>query len=347
MDSPDIAAMAERISRPDDRARVAARERLRGLAPSHPNGLGRLGDLAGWLAGGQGTPELRQVDRARLLVVAADHGISAADVSGQPAGTTTGLVRALLSGSAPAAVAARVTGTALRVVDAGVAGDEPPGEVIQAGVRRGSGRIDREDALRRHEVERLFEAGRRLAETGADEGTQLLLVAAIGRAATTPAVAVAGALLGGDAASLVGHRGGVDDRTWMRKCEAVRDALRRARRVAEDPLGLLAAAGGPDLALITGLLLQAAARRTPVVLDGLVPATAAVVAHRIAPAAADWWLAAERYSEPAYGMALDVLAMEPLLSLGLARGDGLAAALTVPMIRAAAALLGERPCSAD
>jgi nicotinate-nucleotide--dimethylbenzimidazole phosphoribosyltransferase len=355
MDSPDLAAIAERISRPDDRARVAARERLRDLAPSHPSGLGRLGDLASWLAGGQGTPELRPVDRTRLLVVAADHGIAAADVSLQPAGATAGHMRALLSGSAPAAGAARVTGTALRVVDAGVdagidAGVDTgalPAEVIGASVRRGSGRIDREDALRREDAERLFEAGRRLAGTEADEGTQLLLVAAIGRAATTPAAAVVGALLGGDAASLVGRSSRIDDRTWMRKCGAVRDALRRARRVAGDPLGLLATAGGPDLALITGLLLQAAARRTPVVLDGLVPVTAAVVAHRIAPAAADWWLAADRYSEPAYGMALDVLAMEPLLSLGLERGDGLAAALTVPMIRAAAALLGERPWSPD
>jgi nicotinate-nucleotide--dimethylbenzimidazole phosphoribosyltransferase len=342
MHSPDLDALAEPISRPDDRARVAAQERLRSLATA-PRAFGRLGDLASWLAGAQGTAQLRRIDRIRLLVVAADHGIAEADVSGQAVGATGAGVRALVSGVAPAATAARVTGTSLRVVDAGVDDDMPP-EVVKVAVRRASGRIDREDALLPADVERLFAAGVRLAEAEADEGTQLLLVASVGRAATTPAAAVAGAVLGVDAASVAGRGSGIDDRAWMRKCAAVRDALRRARAVAADPLGLLATAGGADLAFLSGLLLQAAARRTPVVLDGLGPATAALVAHRIAPAAADWWLAAAHYPEPAYHKALDVLALEPLLALGLQSADGTGAALTVPLIRTAAHLLADEPC---
>jgi nicotinate-nucleotide--dimethylbenzimidazole phosphoribosyltransferase len=89
------------------------------------------------------------------------------------------------------------------------------------------------------------------------------------------------------------------------------------------------------------LLLQAAARRTPTVLDGLGPAAAALVAHGVAPSAADWWLTAQRYPEPAYDKAVALLAIQPLLDLGLRHGDGLGAVLTVPLIRAAAALLAE------
>jgi len=346
MDPLDLGAIAARVSRPDGGARVAARERLDALA-SPAGALGRLGDLAGWLAGVQGGQDVRPIRRPRLLVVAADHGVAAAGVSAQPPGATTRSVHALLAGVGPVATTARVTGTPLRVVDAAVDADDLPAEVIPTGVRRGSGRIDREDGLSRAEAERAFSAGMRLADAEADEGTDLLLVASVGRAATTPAAALVAALTGGDAASVVGRGSGIDDRTWMSKCAAVRDALRRARPVAEDPLALVATAGGADLALLGGLLVQAAARRTPVVLDGLVPAAAGLLAHRIAYAAADWWLAAQRSPEPACDRALAHLALEPLLDLGLLTADGVGAALTVPVIRAAAALLAEQPCWTD
>lgn len=347
MNSLDLDALVARVPRPDDRARVAARERLHG---TRVTALGRLADLAAWLAGAQGGPILRQISRARLLVVAADHGIAEAGVSAQPVGATNRLVRALVDGTAPAAVAAAVVGVSVRVVDAGVqpvrdGASEVPPQVISAGVRRGSGRIDREPALTRAEAEHALLTGIRLADTEADEGTDLLLVAATGRGATTPAAAVVGALAGVDAASVVGIGGEIDDQLWMRKTAAVRDALRRARPVAEDPLALLATAGGADLAVLSGLLLQAAIRRTPVVLDGLGPAAAALVSHHFAPAAADWWLAAHQYREPAYDRALAMLALEPLLDLRLTHADGLGAVLTVPLLRTAAALLAEEPCS--
>ena len=101
----------------------------------------------------------------------------------------------------------------------------------------------------------------------------------------------------------------------MRKAAAIRDALRRARPHARDPLALLRVAGGADLAVLAGFLAQAAVRRTPVLLDGLVAVAAALVADELAPGARDWWLLAQRSPEPALALAAEHLELTPLLDL--------------------------------
>ena len=128
----------------------------------------------------------------------------------------------------------------------------------------------------------------------------------------------------------------IDDALWMRRCAAVRDTMRRGRPILADHVGLLAAVGGADLAAMTGLLLQAAARRTPVLLDGVATAAAALVAQRMAFRSSDWWAAAHRSPEPAHDLALDRLGLEPLLDLGIRAEDGTGALLAVPLLRAAA-----------
>lgn len=151
---------------------------------------------------------------------------------------------------------------------------------------------------------------------------------------TTVAATLIAALCGTDA-SVVTGRGGlpVDDLAWMRKCAAIRDALRRARPVLGDQLELLAAVGGADLAALTGFLLQSAVRRTPVILDGVVTSAAALVAQRVAFRAPDWWVCGQVSGEPGQAKALDRLAMEPLLDQGVRVGEGLGALLALPSSR--------------
>ena len=115
------------------------------------------------------------------------------------------------------------------------------------------------------------------------------------------------ALTGAEPVAVVGRGSGIDDEAWMRKAAAVRDALRRARPHARDPLALLRVAGGADLAVLAGFLAQAAVRRTPVLLDGLVVVAAALVADELAPGARDWWLLAQRSPEPALALAAEHL----------------------------------------
>ena len=129
----------------------------------------------------------------------------------------------------------------------------------------------------------------------------------------------------------------------MRKCAAIRDALRRARPVLGDQLQLLATVGGADLAAMTGFLLQSAVRKMPVILDGVVAAACALVGQRVAFRAPDWWLAGQNSGEPGQAKALDRMALEPLLDHGVTVGEGAGALLALPLVQAAAALAAELP----
>lgn len=338
MSAADLADYAARIELPDETARAAAREQLASMQP-----LGRLGDLAVWLAGVQGQWPIKPIARPRLVLFAADHGVAAAGVSAQPPGATAATVRDVAAGRGPVAALARETDVSLRVVDVAVATDLgdvlPDGDVIK--IRRSSGRIDREDAISVEQAARAIETGAGIADAEIDAGTDVLLIGTIGVGATTAAATVIAALTTANAADVTGRGSGIDDRAWMRKCAAIRDALRRARPVIADRLLLLAVAGGADVAAVTGFLLQAAGRQTPVILDGLPVMASALVAHRIAYRAADWWLPGHPVAEPAYDRALKRLVATPAVDHGARLAHGGGALLALPLLRTAAVLASE------
>lgn len=328
------------ITAPDTDSSRAAVARVAAL--DVPIGaLGRLAELGCRLAGMQAACPPRPPARPRVIVVAADHGIAAAGVSTRPAATTGSLLAAARENAAPVAVVAAVAGASLRLVDVGTVDGSGAHHV-----RAGSGRIDRADALTADEVARAVALGRALADEEVDSGADLIAVGALGVGATTPASVLVAALTGAEPVAVVGRGSGIDDAGWMRKATAVRDALRRARPHVRDPLALLRVAGGADLAVLAGLLLQAAARRTPVLLDGLVAGAAAMVADELAPQARDWWLAAERSPEPAMASALTHLGLDPLLDLRTRLGDGTAAVAAIPLVQMAARLLAETTTTA-
>jgi nicotinate-nucleotide--dimethylbenzimidazole phosphoribosyltransferase len=335
------------VTRPDVDARRAAVARHAELAV--PDGaLGRLAELGVWLAAAQGRCPPRPPSRARVVVVAGDHGIAAAGVSAHPVGATLRQVVAVHQQSAPVAVLARMAGTTVRVVD--VALDHYVADDALSGsyrVRRSSGRIDREDAMSADQVERAIAIGRRLADEEVDAGADLLIPASLGVGATTPAATLVAALTGTEPVAVIGRGSGIDDNAWMRKAAVVRDALRRARPHVREPLELLRIAGGPDIAVLAGFCLQAALRRTPVLLDGLVVGAAALVADELRLGARDWWLVAQRSPEPAMTLVSEHLDLEPILDLGVRLGDGTGAAAVVPLLQMAARLLAESVTAED
>ncbi|MFE6743108.1 nicotinate-nucleotide--dimethylbenzimidazole phosphoribosyltransferase [Streptomyces tubercidicus] len=345
MSALNLDDFAHLIERPDGGVRRDAEERRARLAVP-PGALGRLDELGEWLAAAQQQVPVRPVERPRVLLFAGDHGVAELGVSARPAGGTKDLVRAVLDGASPAAVLARTTGTPLRVVDLAVDcdPDELPEEVTRHRVRRSSGRIDIEDALTAEEAEAAFRAGMAVADEEADAGTDLVVLGDLSVGGTTVASTLIAALCGTDASVVTGRGGaGIDDLAWMRKCAAIRDALRRARPVLGDQLELLATVGGADLTAITGFLLQSAVRRTPVILDGVVSAACALVAQRVAFRSPDWWLAGQASGEPAQAKALDRIALNPLLDHGVTAGEGTGALLALPLVQAAAALAAELP----
>lgn len=345
MSALNLDDFSDQIERPDGGMRRQAEERRERLTVA-PGALGRLDELGEWLATAQRSVPVKPVERPRLVVFAGDHGVAGLDVSGRPAGTAHTLVRAALDGASPGAVLARRAGVSVRIVDAGLDCDPDllPDEVVRHRVRRGSGRIDIEDALSVEEAEQAVRLGMAVADEEADSGTDLVALGDLSVGGTTPAATLIAALCGADASVTTG-RGGVriDDLAWMRKCAAVRDALRRARPVLGDLVQLLAAVGGADIAATTGFLLQSAVRRMPVILDGVVSAACALVGQRAAFRAPDWWLAGQLTGEPGQAKALDRMAMTPLLDQGVAVGEGTGGLLALPLVQAAAALAAELP----
>lgn len=337
--------LGDLIPRPDGRVRRDAEERRErtGLAP---DALGRLDELGEWLAAAQGTVPVRPIARPKLLLFAGDHGVAGLGVSARPAGSAVELVRAFLAGESAGALLAQSHDVPTKIVDLSLDCDssDVPAGVRDLRVRRSSGRTDIEDALTLDEAEQAVRAGMALADEEADSGTDLVMLGDLSVGGTTAAGTLVGALCGTDASVVTGRGGGhVDDLTWMTKCAAIRDSLRRARPVMGDPLELLAAAGGADLAAMTGFLLQCSVRRTPVVLDGVVSAACALVAHRASFRASDWWLAGQASGEPAQAKALDRLGLDPLLDHGLTTGEGGGALLALPLVRSAAVLASALP----
>ncbi|MET4659203.1 nicotinate-nucleotide--dimethylbenzimidazole phosphoribosyltransferase [Streptomyces sp. PvP037] len=345
MSSLNLDDFTDLIERPDGGVRRDAEARReRQIVP--PGSLGRLDDLGEWLAAAQSAVPVRPIERPRVVLFAGDHGIAGLGVSAREAGSAAALVREVLEGGRPVSVLARRQGVPVRVVDMSLDCDPEslPEDVVRHRVRRGSGRIDIEDALSPEEAEAAFRAGMAVADEEADSGTDLVVLGDVSVGGTTAAGVLVAALCGTDA-SVVTGRGGqaIDDLAWMRKCAAIRDALRRARPVLGDQLRLLATVGGADLTAMTGFLLQAAVRKLPVVLDGVVTAACALVAQRVAFRAPDWWVAAHSSGEPGQAKALDRMALDPVLSHGVTVGEAAGGLLALPLIQAAAALAAELP----
>ncbi|MFJ8232163.1 nicotinate-nucleotide--dimethylbenzimidazole phosphoribosyltransferase [Streptomyces sp. NPDC094448] len=333
------------IGRTDGALRQSAEDRRARLAVA-PKALGRLDELGEWLVAAQGVSPPKVIARPRVVLFAGDHGVAGLDVSGRRAGEAYRLVREAIEGTSPVAVLARGAGVPVRVVDAGLDCDPEllPEEIVRHRVRRGSGRIDVEDALTPDEVDAALRLGAAIADEEADSGTDLVVLGDLSVGGTTPAAVLIAALCGTDASVVTGRGGaGIDDLAWMRKCAAIRDALRRARPVLGDQTDLLAAVGGADIAAMTGFLLQCAVRRTPVILDGVVSAACALVGQRAAFRAPDWWLAGQLTGEPGQAKALDRMALNPILEQGVTTGGGTGALLALPLVQAAAALLAELP----
>jgi nicotinate-nucleotide--dimethylbenzimidazole phosphoribosyltransferase len=325
----------ELVSPPDEAVRQAAEERHAQL--TKPRGsLGRLEELGVWLAACQGVCPPRPFQRPRVVVFAGDHGIAQKGVSAYPPEVTAQMVANFQAGGAAINVLAGIAGATVRVVDMAVAVDTSADEHK---VRRSAGAIDTEDALTEDEVEAALAAGKAIADEEVDAGADLLVAGDMGIGNTTPAAVLVAAITGSEPVAVVGRGTGIDDRTWMRKTAAIRDALRRAKPVTADPVALLRTTAGADITAMAAFLAQAAVRRTPVVLDGVVSGAAALLAEELAPGARAWWVAGHRSTEPAHTLVLEQLDLTPLLEMTMRLGEGSGATAALPLLTMAVRVL--------
>ena len=332
------------VAPPDGRVAAAARRR-QDLLTKPRGALGRLEDLSVWVSSCQGHCPPRQFERVRIVVFAGDHGVVQQRVSAYPAEVTAQMLDNIEAGGAAVNVLADIAGATVRAVDISVNRDT--GSAGAYRVRRSSGNIAVEDAVSPDEADAALETGRRIADEEIDAGADLLIAGDMGIGNTTAATTLVAALTDTEPVLAVGRGTGIDDAAWSRKTAAVRDALYRSGPVRDDPAALLAACGGADLAAMAGFCAQAAVRRTPLLLDGLVVTAAALLAEQLAPGARLWWQAGHRSPEPAHALALGHLRLEPILDLGLRLGEGTGAAVALPIVRAAVATLSSMATFTD
>ena len=346
MTHPDLAALLKAVQPADPHAMHAARERQAQL--TKPAGaLGDLEDLAVRLAGVFGTerPHPRGV---AVLVAAGDHGVAAGGVSAYPPEVTPAMVANFLAdtpagpGGAAVNAIARTVGAKVYVMDAGVNAvlpDHPA--LVRAAVRRGTRDLRSQPAMTGEETEALVLAGAALARRAIEEGADLLIPGEMGIGNTTPAAALTARLLGLDPEAVTGRGTGVDDATLSRKVQAVQEALNRQASDPADPLGVLADLGGYEIAAMLGMMLQAAASRRAVILDGFVEGSAALVGVALAPHLRDFLFPAGECAEVGHAAQLTHLDLKPMFRLGLRLGEGTGGVLAAPLLLAAAATLRE------
>ena len=322
LDHQSIASFAEmrrivsEFPGPDRDAAKATAERESQL--TKPGGaLGRLEELAAWLATWQGrTPPA--VNHPRVAVFAGNHGVASLGVSAFPAEVTRQMVLNFTHGGAAVNQLCKNADADLRVYEMSL--DQPTQDFTQG------------PALSEAEAARAMAYGMMSVEPGID----LLCVGEMGIANTTAASAIAAALFGGTGTDWAGPGTGVHGAQLSRKAEVIDLGLAKHRTVFNDPLAILAALGGHELAAITGAVIAARMARVPVILDGFATTVAAAVLLKLDPHALDHCVVAHCSAEPGHKRLLEKIAKKPLLDFGMRLGEASGAALCIPILRAAA-----------
>jgi len=324
----------------DQAAMDAARERQAQL--TKPNGsLGRLEELSIQLAGITGR-ECPRMARKVVITCAGDHGVVAEGVSAFPQEVTPQMVANILAGGAAVSVLARQAGARLVVVDAGVAAELPPHPSLYAlKVAPGTRNLAQGPAMTREEAIRAVEAGIAAFEAEYAQGLDVVATGEMGIGNTTPATAIVAALTGRPVPQLTGHGTGIDDEGMRRKIAAIERGLAVNRPNSADALDVLAKVGGFEIGAIAGVVLAAAARRVPVVVDGYITTSGAMIAAGLCHTAAHYIIASHRSVEVGHQAMWDYLATQPLLDLNLRLGEGTGAVLAMHLVDAACRILGE------
>ncbi|MFC3495710.1 nicotinate-nucleotide--dimethylbenzimidazole phosphoribosyltransferase [Glycomyces rhizosphaerae] len=336
----DLATLVEAVEPIEDRFALMAVQRHHGLAK--PQGsLGRLETLAAQLAAIARVCPPPAVDNPGLIIAAGDHGVHAQGVSPWPQEITTLMVESFCAGRASANAIAAACGIRVAVLDAGIA--KPPADhpvIRSAAIMNGTRDLRIEPAMTVDECTAAILAGASLADHMIDTGADLIALGDMGIANTTPSAALIAAFTGQSPELVTGRGTGIDDRTLDLKKTVVADALARHGE-DRDPLRTLASIGGLEHAALAGVALAAAARRVPVLLDGVNTVAAALAAAALCPDVLGHLIAGHRSVEPGASAGLAHLGLEPILDLELRLGEGTGALLAVPIIRSAAAVLRE------
>lgn len=337
-----LPAVIAAITPTDETWRARARERLSSLTmPTWA--MGRVMDLALDIAGMTRSLAPR-LDRRTVVVMAGDHGVTAEGVSPYPSEVTIQMMRNFIAKGAGINAVAGVVAADVLVVDMGVAGDvsdlAAAGRIISNPIAKGTANLAKTTAMTREQAVASLEAGIALAGRLAPD-YDLFGLGEMGIGNTTPSSAITAVFCNEPPERVTGRGTGIDDTGLQHKISVIQAALDLHAPDPFDPIGVLAAVGGFEIGGLAGLILGAAAAKKPVLVDGFITTAAALLAQALAPDARDYMIAAHRSVEPGHILALRKLRLDPLLDLGLRLGEGTGAALAIPLVLAARAILTE------
>lgn len=313
----EIRILLRELPGPDLGARRAVETRqLELLKP--PGALGRLEELAAWIAAWQGR-EAPHMSRPRVAVFAGNHGVAAQGISAYPAAVTEQMVQAFIAGQAAVNQLSALVDADLRIYE--LALDQPTGDISQG------------PAMAEEDAVRAIAYGMMAVE----EGFDCMALGEMGIGNTTAAAALAAALFGGSGADWAGPGTGLAGEALAHKAAVIDRALEVNRASLGDPLTALTALGGFEFCAILGAAIACRLARTPVILDGFASTAAASVLYAIEPLLLDHCLVAHVSAEPGHRRLLEAVGKAPLLDLGMRLGEASGAALALPILQAACA----------
>jgi len=335
-----LASTIKAIGALDEAAMASARAR-QGQLTKPAGSLGRLEELSVQLAGVQGKA-LPNIERKAVIVMAADHGVTAEGVSAYPADVTGQMVANFLAGGAGINVLARQIGARIVIVDMGVAVDIPAHpQLISRKVARGTANMARGPAMTEAQAITALETGIAVLASEADRGLDIVGTGDMGIGNTTASSAICAAFTGKTAAEVTGRGTGVDDAQLKHKAEVIDWALKLNRPDPKRPLSVLAGVGGFEIGGLAGVMLGAGARRIPVVVDGFISGAAAMVATALAPKLSGFLIAGHVSAEAGHRLMLEHLKLRPLVDLGMRLGEGTGAAIGIFLCETATKVLSE------
>lgn len=320
-----------RIRPVDEKAMQFAAKRWNSIAkPLH--GMGRLEDLVIALAGIQRTDRVC-IDKKALVVMCADNGVVEEGVTQTGQEVTAVVAGNFRGGKTTAALLCEAAGADLFPIDAGMAVDVPLTD--RRKTLYGTANMAKGPAMAREDACAAILSGMEIAAEMKEKGYQILASGEMGIGNTTTSAAVTSVLLGMPPEETAGRGAGLSDQGLLHKIEVIRQAIAVNRPDPGDPLDVLARVGGLDIAALTGLFLGGAADGVPVVADGVISCTAALLAVRIAPACREYILPSHLSDEPAAQILLKALHMEPVINAGMHLGEGTGAVALFPLLEMA------------
>jgi nicotinate-nucleotide--dimethylbenzimidazole phosphoribosyltransferase len=302
--------------------------------------LGRLEELAVKLAGMQGIPD---VSHPAVLVFAGDHGVTEEGVSLYGQELTSLMVKNFVQGGAAINVLAKEIGASVTVTDIGVKGETPGAESKK--VKNGTGNIAVEAAMSLEEAEQALNAGADTAAEAIEKGAKLIIPGDMGIGNTTVSSALIAAWTGAGVNDISGNGTGVTGTQLRLKQDVIRRAVSRIS--CTEPLDILAELGGLEHAAMAGAMIEAAGRKTPILVDGFIASAAALAAEKLAPLSKEYFIFGHRSAEAGHGRALEMMGGEPLLDLQMRLGEGTGAAAAYPLVSMAAAVVREMAVFSD